>query len=227
MNRYRQEYKYLLDCVQESILLVRASGILGKDPHALQDGGYLVRSLYFDDYDDTCLFENESGTDCRSKFRLRYYNDGFSKARLEKKSKVRGRTLKEACMTSEEESLALMSGEIPDVKPEMSEEKRRMFMEMRIRRLVPKVIVSYDRIPFVYGNGSVRITFDKNITSSHDIGSFLDGDYASRPILSQGNSILEVKWDDVLPLHIKDVLGLDTLAWTAFSKYYMCRTYHL
>ena len=64
-SRYRHEYKYLTDSVQEAILLIRAKGLLERDPHAGETGSYLVRSLYFDDREDTCLWENESGTDLR------------------------------------------------------------------------------------------------------------------------------------------------------------------
>ena len=60
MNRYRHEYKYLLNSSQECVLRLRAFGLLEQDSHVREDGTYVVRSLYFDDYEDTCLFENES-----------------------------------------------------------------------------------------------------------------------------------------------------------------------
>lgn len=227
MNRYRHEYKYLTDSVQENILLIRASGLLFRDAHADAEGSYLVRSLYFDDWKDSCLSENENGTDARSKFRLRYYGSNSGEVYLEKKSKLRGMTAKESCLLSGKESEALAGGEIPEVTSEMEPEKQRLFLEMEFRCLKPKVIVTYERIPFVYPGGNVRITFDRNICSSGDISRFFQGDYGTRPVLAPGNSVLEVKWDEVLPLHIREGLQFDTLAWTAFSKYYMCRMFHL
>ena len=98
---------------------------------------------------------------------------------------------------------------------------------MLLRHLKPKVIVTYERVPFVYPGGNVRVTFDQKITSSAELGAFLSGEYAQRPILPVGKSVLEVKWDELLPLHIKDALNMDTLQWSAFSKYYMCRILHL
>lgn len=227
MSRYRHEYKYLIDSARENILLVRAFGILEKDPHTNLDGTYLIRSLYFDDYDDACLFDNINGADGRSKFRIRYYNDDCSRIQLEKKSKLRGMTLKESSLITPEECLALMSGAIPDITSGMPAIKKRLFLEMQLRSMIPKVIVSYERMPFIYAGGNVRITFDRRITSSNDIEHFLTGTYPVRPILPQNISILEVKWDEILPLHVKDTMKLDTLQWTTFSKYYMCRTYHL
>lgn len=227
MPRYRHEYKYFLDSAMESILRIRADGVLLRDPHVKSDGSYFIRSLYFDDYADRCMKENEAGTDPRSKFRIRYYNHDTSHIRLEKKSKTRGMTLKESCKLTLEECRVFQQGNIPHITADMPAGKQKLLLEMRLRSLMPKVIVSYERIPYVYPGGNVRITFDRNISSSIDIGCFLDGNYNCRPILPLGQSILEVKWDEVIPLHIKEVLALDHLQWTAFSKYYMCRVYHL
>lgn len=227
MPRYRHEYKYFLDGAKESILRIRAKGILLPDPYVQTDGTYFIRSLYFDDYQNSCAKENEAGTDPRSKFRIRYYNNDTGRINLEKKSKTRGMTLKESCKLTLEECQLFLEGRIPRIAPDMAPVKQKLLLEMQLRGLMPKVIVSYERIPYVYQGGNVRITFDRNISSSADIDRFLDGTYACRPILPLGQSILEVKWDEVLPLHIKEVLSLDQLQWTAFSKYYMCRVYHL
>ena len=36
-----------------------------KDVHAAAAGFYNIRSLYFDDYDNSCYMENENGVDNR------------------------------------------------------------------------------------------------------------------------------------------------------------------
>lgn len=227
MGRYRHEYKYLLDSQMEQILRIRAAGLLALDTHVRADGSYVIRSLYFDDFFDSCLGENEAGTDPRSKFRIRYYNHDTGRIRLEKKSKTRGMTRKEACDLTYEECSILMRGEYPQIVDSMPLIKKQLLLEMQLRKLMPKVIVTYERIPYVYPGGNVRITFDKDISSSVEVSGFLSGDYSVRPILPVGRSILEVKWDEIMPLHIKDVMQLNRLQWTAFSKYYMCRKFHL
>ena len=211
----------------EQILLIRAAGLLTLDPHVQKEGSYYIRSLYFDDYSDSCLRENDAGSDPRSKFRIRYYNHDTSRIRLEKKSKTCGMTHKEACDLTYEECCSLMAGEIPDIDDTMPPVKRQLLLEMRLRNMIPKVIVSYERIPYTYPSGNIRITFDKSISSSTQIPAFLEGNYLTRPILPRGHSILEVKWDEIMPIHIKKVMQLDRLQWSAFSKYYMCRKYHL
>ena len=227
MRRYRHEYKYIIDETQEIILYTLAQGILQRDSHVEADGMYTIRSLYFDDPYDSCFYENMNGTDPRSKFRIRYYNHDLTQIRLEKKSKMRGMTHKVACSLTMEECLQLMQGQYILPTEQMPQEKTELLLEMQMRLLQPKVIVTYDRIPFVYAGGNVRVTFDKNIAASNEISSFLNGEYRQRPIMAYSQSILEIKWDELLPLHIQEILQLDTLRWSTFSKYYMCRNYNL
>ena len=226
-RRYRHEYKYRIDERQKVLLRFKAESLLMPDPHVNSDGFYTIRSAYFDDDKDSCLLENQNGTDPRSKFRLRYYNKDTSRITLEKKSKVKGMCLKEAGQVSYEECELLLSGAYPEITDRMDPLKQKLFSELVKRNLHPRVIVSYDRIPFIYPAGNVRITFDQNISSSSELSSFLSGSYHERPILPLGESILEVKWDELLPRHIKEMMKLDSLTWQAFSKYYMCRLYHL
>ena len=225
--RWRHEYKYVIDAMQEGILTVKAGGVLTRDPHVREDGTYLIRSLYFDDIHDSCLAENLSGSDPRSKFRIRYYNDDTGRISLEKKSKKRGMCLKESCRLTADECRMLMNGRIPVITEDMPDRKKSLLTEVQLRGLVPKTIVTYERIPFIYSAGNVRVTFDRKITSSKNTDRFLSGDYVQRPILQKGHSILEVKWDEVMPKHINETLHLNGLEWTAFSKYYMCRKFHL
>lgn len=227
MSKYRHEYKYMIDSKQEHILRLKASGLMQLDRFAADEGGYRITSLYFDDLGNSCFYENEDGTDPRSKFRIRYYNDDREHLKLEKKSKKNGMTLKESCTITREECMQFLQGNIPAVTEDTHKMAAKLFSEMRLRKLLPKVIVSYDRIPYVYKAGNVRITFDKNLTASSDVSKFMDGSFGQRPILQKGESVLEVKWDELLPLHIKEYMHLERLQWTAFSKYYLCRKHNL
>lgn len=223
MSRYRHEYKYRINRYQEEILKIKAEGLLNRDPHVEQDGSYFIRSLYFDDLANTCYYENENGTDPRAKFRIRYYNQDTERIKLEKKSKNRGMTLKESCSISKEQCQSFMDGVIPE---STDDKQRKLFLEMKMKNLLPKVIVSYERIPFIYQIGNVRVTFDKSITASDEISHFLIGDYGRRPVLAVGESVMEVKWDEILPKFIKEYMQLDSLQWSTFSKYYLCRKYN-
>lgn len=225
--RYRHEYKYVIDARQEAILRVRMGGLLQPDSHTDETGAYMVRSAYLDDIFDSCLNDNLLGAEPRSKFRLRYYGDDPETLRLEKKSKRSGMTLKEQCPLTRGEAESILSGAYPVFGQDAPALKKRLLTEAAQRGLSPKTIVTYERVPFVYAGGNVRVTFDRMLSSSGEVTRFLTRDHPTRPVLPAGQMILEVKWDEILPSFIRDALQLEGLQWTAFSKYYMCRAVHL
>lgn len=225
-KKYRHEYKYLCDSTQNAILKMRAQGLLQKDIHAGEKGYYYIRSLYFDTLDHQCYMENESGNDKRDKYRIRIYNADSEKIVLEKKSKERQMTSKISCPISEEICRKLMKNEQVQITEEMSDVQKKLLLEMQLKVMRPTVIVEYQRFPFVNKNGNVRITFDENIVSSNDIENFLEAKIISRPILSLGQSVLEIKWDEFLPSYIKEHMAINSLQWTSFSKYYLCKKYN-
>jgi hypothetical protein len=96
---------------------------------------------------------------------------------------------------------------------------------MMTKRMRPVVIVEYERIPYVYKNGNVRITLDINVSSSSSVECFLDEQIPKRPIMPMGQQLLEVKFDEYLPDFIHHNLNLHSLTQTAYSKYYLCRKY--
>ena len=119
----------------------------------------------------------------------------------------------------------LMQGiPIPDISSQ-PEVLRKLTLQMLTRRMRPVVIVEYERIPYVYKNGNVRVTLDMNVSSSTSIGSFLDEQIPKRPIMPLGQQLLEVKFDEYLPDFIHHNLDLNSLSQTAYSKYYLCRKY--
>ncbi len=225
--KYRHEYKYVCDAMQNAVLKTRARAILKRDEHVGFDGFYRIRSLYFDDLEDRCYYENEGGIGERDKYRVRIYNGNISRITLEKKSKVRGMTLKIQNRISREQCRQLMAGMIPLVSEDMTDCLKQLLTEMRMKNMRPKVIVEYVRCPFVERNGNVRITFDEAISSSNEIGRFLEQELILRPVMERGWGVLEVKWDEYLPDYIKNALQLGTLSWSSFSKYYLCRRYNV
>ena len=224
-NKFRHELKYQITDAQVAMLQNRIRHLIPMDSHVGQAGTYRIRSLYFDDYEDRCLRENEDGTDPREKFRIRIYNASSQRITLECKRKERGKTHKSACPLTVEQTKLLMAGKIlPDIgsQPPVL---RKLTLQMMTRRMRPVVIVEYDRIPYVYKNGNVRITLDTNITSSSAVERFLEPDILPRPVLPAGQQLLEVKYDEYLPDFIYRSLQLHSLRQTAFSKYYICRKY--
>ena len=223
--KFRHELKYMVGVGELRLIQNRINHLIPLDGHVGENGAYSIRSLYFDDYENSCFYENENGTDPREKFRIRIYNHSTQKITLECKRKERGKTLKTSCPLTLEQTKQLMAGKyLPDIanQPEVL---RKLTLRMMTKRMRPVVIVEYDRVPYIYRNGNVRITLDMNVSSCSRVECFLDEKIPKRPIMPVGQHLLEVKFDEYLPDFIHHNLNLHSLTQTAYSKYYLCRKY--
>ena len=59
-ERFRNEWKYLISTSEKEVLNLRMKPLMKLDPHA-ENGGYLIRSLYFDDYWNSAMEEKDAG----------------------------------------------------------------------------------------------------------------------------------------------------------------------
>ena len=226
-KKYRHEYKYPISDLEATVLKQRLNGVMPLDAHVGPSGMYLISSLYFDDYYNSCFYDNENGTDPREKFRIRIYNHSSSRISLECKRKERAKTLKTSCKLTKEQVEDILH-DIPLKCDDQTHPLLLKFIEQqRNKGLKPKVIVEYKRVPYVYKMGNVRVTLDSQLASSTYVERFLEGDYPTRPIMPVGKLLLEVKFDEYLPDYLYDVMQLNNLTQTAFSKYYLCRQYEL
>lgn len=226
-NQYRHEFKYLCSFGELRMIQTRIMGLIPLDSHVGEAGSYTIRSLYFDDYQDRCLMENEAGTDPREKFRIRIYNHSSERISLELKRKERGKTQKLSCPLTEAQCRTLQAGEIPELLADSPPLLKKLCLQMKTRLMQPKVIVEYERVPYIYPHGNVRITLDENICASGRADLFLEDQIPLRPVMPAGQHILEVKYDEFLPDFIYRTIQLENLRPTAFSKYYLCRKFHL
>ena len=223
---FRNELKYVCTEGELQQIAMRIKPICLIDKHALHQGTYQIRSVYFDDPQDNSLSENEAGIDPREKFRIRIYDADPSYITLECKHKEHAMTRKESCRITYGQSLQILHHQFyPDeTAPPLL---KRFSIQMHERRLRPKVIVLYERTPFVYRAGNVRITLDRNISSSSHIEAFFDPYIPARPIMPTGKHVLEVKYDAFLPDYLYRMMNLGSLRQSAFSKYALCRKFTL
>lgn len=221
---YRNELKYQCNEQQMRMLEIRIKRLCSPDSHVGDNGKYSVRSVYFDDYRDTCYYENEDGVDHRRKFRIRLYDGNTGLIMLECKEKINGLGHKSACRISEKQCREIIDGNFG--MPETADPVlHNFFLQYRVKLYRPKVVVEYERTPYIYRTGNVRITFDRNITATAHAARFLDPRIYARPVMPTGMHLLEVKYDELLPEHIYNELQLGNLQQTAFSKYYMARRF--
>lgn len=227
MSEYRHEFKYI--CSEQRLALIENNirGLMACDVHAGEDNRYRIRSLYFDDYCDSCMKDNINGNDPREKFRIRIYNQDLSYIRLELKRKERGKTKKSACVIDEALCRRVLSGQPLAMDAVDADVYRKFCLYQQVRLLSPKVIVEYERVPYVYQDGNVRVTFDRNISSGNMVERFLDEGIVTRPVMPLGQHVLEVKFDELIPDFLYQAVQLEKMRQTTYSKYYLCRKYSL
>ena len=222
---YRHEYKYEIDQLQMESLKIAVGATIPVDSHVGENQKYNIRSLYFDDYYDSCYYDNENGLAPRAKFRIRIYNASDRKISLELKRKDYDKTLKQSCSISRENVERLIQGQNILWDDDMDPLLKKFYILVETKGMRPKVIVDYDRIPFVYPDGHVRITFDHNISTSTSFERFFEKNLYARPVMPLGKSLLEVKFDEFLPDFVYRTVQSQRLRRTTFSKYYLCRKF--
>ncbi len=114
---FRHELKLLCSAQDLAIVRARLKNLLPFDTYAGENGQYTIRSLYFDDYNNSCLRENEAGVDNRRKYRIRLYNGSPDRLQLEIKRKRHGMTQKLSCRLTREQCETLMRGRCPPYLP--------------------------------------------------------------------------------------------------------------
>ena len=223
VKKYRNEWKYCCSDYYLEQLRRRLEGVLNRDTHADSNGTYVVRSLYFDDRKYTCAMAVNAGASCRFKYRLRYYSDDMSTLHLELKEKKYGRSHKSSCLLSGEQFFKLIKGDIWELFWQTDSTLLKKFcIDIGTRGYSPKVITEYEREAFVEPNLNIRVTIDRNIFASKNVEDFLSGNYSSKyPLQSTGMHVLEVKFDELMPSYIHQLIEMAGLIQTSFSKYYI------
>lgn len=219
---YRVENKYLVTDLEIAALSQRLKAVMQPDIHQ-QGGCYEIRSVYFDDIYDSGIQENESGVDCRRKYRIRCYGPDPSPVNLEIKEKRNALTKKTACPLTPEVYTALLEDprRLPfGEKAPLNE----LLLQVRCRELRPRILIAYERTAFVHPVGNVRITFDRNIMASTACEAFRKERIPGLiPVLPVGLHVLEVKYDELLPDTVAKQLETGKLRQTTLSKYYLGR----
>lgn len=217
----RHENKFIVDEATLQILAFKLDPLTEADQHQRQ-GFYRVRSLYFDDLQESAVFDNDAGTDERRKFRIRVYDDPRDRIRLEIKHKIRGKTLKESALLSENMFYEILSGRLA-FKNYHPRTIQLLYLQRALRGLRPSIIVEYRRSVYKSPDSNVRITMDRDISYSSDFERFLESHIMKHPLLPAGKHILEVKFDKVFPEYLAQAMETGELQRTTFSKFYLSK----
>lgn len=222
----RFENKYLVSAGQIELLKCRLEGICSQDDFSDAQGAYDIRSLCFDDFEKSSYRDNEIGIEPRTKFRIRIYNCRSDVIFLEQKTKIAGKIHKDRVRVSREFCELLMRNQWQELEYPVSDAVMNRFLTAcHTRGLGPRIIVDYNRETYIYPEGDVRITFDRNISFSDEVECFFEEDILLQPIMIAGKELLEVKYTDFLPDFIYQGINMKQLQQYTFSKYYLCEMY--
>ena len=206
-EQFRHEAKYLIGLKEKALLTQRFESILNLDRHA-QNGGYTSRSLYFDDYWNSSYEEKAAGILMRKKYRIRIYNFSDRSIKLERKKKFENYIYKEAAPLTREEVEKIIEGDYGFLLHSPHPLCREFYFECVTNVMRPRVIVDYEREPWV-----------RAAVGSYDI---FDPNLPTIPVLPEGKLVFEVKYTEMQPQIIKDIIPPGASEFIAVSKYVLC-----
>lgn len=223
-HKYRHEVKYRVNIGTYHILRQRFKAVMKPDEYA-KNGSYRITSLYFDDIYGTAFFDKENGILNRKKYRIRTYNCDKSFIRLEEKIKDNEVGYKKSAVLTYDEYKRIISGDYAFLSEERFGDTsgEDFFVSASAAGLRPSVIVDYIREPYVCAAGNVRFTFDMKISSGDKNRDIFDEKLILSPVFSDGTVILEVKYDEFIPMHIEELLTGLPIMQESVSKYIYCR----
>lgn len=219
---FRHELKCLISTGQYIEIRQVLKQILHLDANTGEDTEYNIRSLYFDDLYHTAYQEKEDGISIRKKYRIRIYKWQDRVITLECKFKNDRYVRKESLRISRESYERILTGNVGFLLSNDAPIAREFFLDTKERLLRPRVIVEYDREPYVFETGTVRITFDRHLCAIPKEEDMFDG-YAQRiSVLPEDQMILEIKYTGLLPGGIRHIIKSYGLQVVSSSKYCMC-----
>jgi len=195
-------------------------------PDSHSGGSYIVNNLYLDDRYDSLYYAKILSQNERDKYRLRHYNDDLSFIRLERKHKNGLVSYKDTMPISQEQYLAVKSGDLDFTLNESAPLWQTIAMLHRLKGLRPSAIYSYKREAYVFDAGDVRFTFDHPpFTTGENAGT---GPIYQNPLAynygdEEYRLMLEVKYTGFLPVVLRQILNGLPLAHTGISKYCIVR----
>lgn len=221
-NILRKEIKYQISFEKYLKLKPRLSALLKYDTHSNEEG-YMVRSLYFDTLENRDMYDTLYGLEKKHKIRLRIYSIYDSKVKLEWKRKIGTDSQKITFFISRNEAETMINGDYEFLSLKGDVEANELYRLLIHEVYQPRIVVEYKRIAYEYPVSNVRICIDSNINASLTPFNFFNENCGLIPIISTDMRVLEVKYDDFLPMMIKEVLSsIDELP-QSNSKYVNAR----
>ena len=215
----RHELKFFVSEEQHYLLAHALDRVLHRDPNGDENNEYHIRSLYFDTVFDDALFDKLDGVQNRDKYRIRI--------KMECKTKFGSLISMRSISIPRDLCDQLIAGDPEGLENTRNGLLRDVYREMTVRLLRPKVIVDYVREAYLHDAEEVRITFDKSLHTGLLATDMFDAHLPTISPFDNGEMILEVKYNRVLPPYIRDLICTycPNAVQSAISKYTWCRRF--
>lgn len=219
---FRHEEKYVIKRYQYEEIKRIISVFTKSDPHTGPTGEYMIRSLYYDDMYDSAYNEKIDGVYQRKKYRIRVYNCQDTSINLECKIKVGEYISKENCPLTRQEYDQIIEGNYECLLHKDNQMAKEFYIDVKTKLLCPRVIVDYEREPYIYDPGTVRITFDKNVRAANKEDTIFSDTIPSYNVLPCDELIMEIKYTGYMPERIRQIFKVRNFTRTSASKYCLC-----
>ena len=212
MKRY--ELKYLLTAAQTDFLLEKLKGHMELD----RFGRDTIESLYYDTPDRRLIRASLEKPDFKEKIRLRSYRLATRDSRvyLELKRKACGIVYKRRAQTTIPAAEAFFTGN--DLCEGSQIGREIAWFRDSYGTLEPACMVIYDREAYFEPGGDLRLTVDfdpRYRMDDLDLTVSTDG----LPLRPRGDTILEIKVQEAMPLWLTHILDAGKIYRNSFSKY--------
>ena len=222
----RHELKYFINFREYYSLSNKLKVLMKKDKNSNENGDYHIRSLYFDDYNDSALFEKQSGILRRKKYRIRIYNLSDDVIKLEKKSKVGQFINKESIQISRDQAEKIVNYDFSFLKEIKNKLATEFYFDLNTRLFRPKVIVDYMREAYTLNMNRIRVTFDKFLKTGMGKTDLFNKQLPLLSAIDEPFYIIEIKFSNMLPDYLKSVLQVESSQRLAISKYVYSRKFN-
>ena len=223
---FRHELKHFINFQDYFSLSNKLKVLMKKDINSDERGDYHIRSLYFDDYNDSALYEKQSGILRRKKYRIRIYNLSDDVIKLEKKSKIGQFINKESVEISRPDVEKIMNYDFNFLKGFKNKLTTEFYLDLTTKLFRPKVIVDYVREAYTLDMNRIRITFDKFLKTGMGKTDLFNKQLPLRNAIDEPFYIIEIKFANMLPDYLKSVLQVESNQRLAISKYVYSRKFN-
>lgn len=221
----RHELKFFIGHGEIERLRQQLRKVMTLDPHCINGKPYMIRSLYFDDFDNSAWYDKQSGVMDRDKYRIRIYRMSDAEIFLERKRKQGDLIQKDSVRISRRLADQLIDGNPSGLYRSGNALIRDLFVQMRTKLLKPAVIVDYEREAYTAPVEDVRVTFDLKLRSGLNHTDMFNDSVPTICPHDRNVEIVEVKYNNYLPDYVRMILADVQAEQSAVSKYILCRRF--